>query len=1162
MTSDPWADAHGFTTWPLRGNSMPSYNSPDSLRRATLFAAALLVSIRLDAGDDSPSAKATNPIEFTRDVRPILVQHCQRCHGEKKRQGGLRFTNRREAFEPADSGRVAIRPGKSADSELIRRLTLDDDEQRMPLGGEPLAKREIELLRHWIDAGAVWPDDAEAGQRHWAYMKPVRPTLPQIRNQRFEIRNPIDAFVLDRLVKENLPPSPVADKARLIRRVSLDLLGLPPSPDEVAEFEADRRPDAYERVVDRLLASPHYGEKWASQWLDLARYADSNGFQRDGFRDVWAYRDWVVRAFNADMPFDQFTIEQIAGDLLPDSPLSPGGGEGPGVRGDHLTGAPANGAGKRSPLTPALSPSGGEGVRRAIDRLIATGFHRCTTVNVEAGTDQEENRVNQVFDRVSTTGLVWLGTTLECAQCHNHKYDPITQREYYQLFAFFNNTEVETKFKTAQATAAIDFVSPTVELPDPAQEKRRGEIRDELASLAERTAAKQNELRRDQAALEKQLTKQLANAEQWHVLDIADFDSLGDQATFKILDDGSVLVGGDPPDKDTYTVTVHTKLTNINGFKLEALTDPSLPGNGPGRGDAERPNFVLNTFRVTAEPSKVAGTLRVPSDGTRSVPATIRLTNAHADFSQPKYDVAGAIDDDPKTAWAINPKFHQPHHATFDTAEPVGFAEGTTLTFVLEQNFGAARSIGRLRLSARRMDASSVRSLKDGRGVHPTVPADVAAILATDVAQRSAKQTKKLAEFWETQDETLGALKQRQEELNREQKSLANPQSLVMRELSESRETAMFRRGNFLDRGEPVQAGVPAALHPLPEGPPNRLTFARWLASPDNPLVARVAVNRWWAAMFGRGLVATLEDFGSQGDRPTHPELLDWLACEFMEGSRVESRESRAVTDSTTRNSELSTLDSRLFRPWSMKHIHRLIVTSATYRQSSRVTPEMLRRDDQNVLYARGPRLRLSAETIRDQALAVSGLLSRKLGGPPVRPFQPDGVWNVTGLVDNTYRLSQGEDQHRRGLYVVWRRSAPYPSFVNFDAPTRTACVVRRSRSNTPQQALTLLNDPVYVEATKALTRRILIERPTGDTVDRIRHGFRLSVAREPTANEVRLLSQLVRDETVRLESDPQAVRDLVGSFALPEGIKSADFAVWYAMSTVLMNLDEMITKG
>jgi hypothetical protein len=554
------------------------------------------------------------------------------------------------------------------------------------------------------------------------------------------------------------------------------------------------------------------------------------------------------------------------------------------------------------------------------------------------------------------------------------------------------------------------------------------------------------------------------------------------------------------------------------------------------------------------------------------VPATVRLTNARADFSQAKFDVAGAIDNDPRTAWAINPKFHQPHHATFDTAEPVGFAEGTTLTFVLEQNFGAARTIGRLRLSARRMDASSVRNQPDGRGVHPTVPANMATILMTEAAKRSAEQTKKLTEFVQSQDDQLRSLRQRQDELNREQKSLANPQSLVMRELPESRETAMFRRGNFLDRGEPVQPGVPAALHLLPAGPPNRLTFARWLASPDNPLVARVTVNRWWAEMFGRGLVATLEDFGSQGDRPTHPELLDWLACEFAESTvgierdtergRHGDAEKTGASDSSSPRLPLPASPRLASRPWSMKHIHRLIVTSATYRQSSRVTPELLRRDDGNELYARGPRLRLSAETIRDQALAISGLLSRKIGGPPVRPFQPDGVWNVTGLVDNTYRPSPGEDAHRRGLYVVWRRSAPYPSFVNFDAPTRTACVVKRSRSNTPQQALTLLNDPVYVEASKALTRRILIERPTGDAADRIRHGFRLSVAREPTANEVRLLSDLVRDETARLASDPQAVRDTVGSFALPDGIKPADFAVWYAMATVLMNLDEMITKG
>jgi hypothetical protein len=1177
---------------------------------------------RLAAGDDSSAAKSADRIDFARDVRPILVQHCHRCHGDTKRQGGLRLTNRREAVEAADSGRVAIKPGRADDSELIRRLTVADEDERMPLGREPLAAREIDLLRRWIDAGAVWPDETESSKRHWAYIKPTRPAIPQIQNPKSKIQNPIDAFVLDRLAKEGLQPSPAADRARLIRRVSLDLIGLPPTPDEVAAFEADARPDAYERLVDRLLASPHYGEKWASHWLDLARYADSNGFQRDGFRDVWPYRDWVVRAFNADMPFDQFTIEQIAGDLLVDNerdgrspPLTKGGPGGVESRIERpsLRGTPP------APPSEGGETSNGDKTRASLDRLIATGFHRCTTVNVEAGTDQEENRVNAVFDRVNTTGLVWLGTTLECAQCHNHKYDPISQREYYQLFAFFNNTAIETRFQSAKATAALEFDSPTAELPDPAVIERRGEIDRELASLSDQTASRQSELRREQPAAEDRLRKELANAEQWHVLDIADFDSLGDQAGFKLLNDGSLLVTGDPPDKDTYTITVHTKLTNVTGFKLETLTDPSLPGSGPGRGDAERPNFVLHAFRVSAKTPGVdrrAGGVspRVePATGSTDEAASnrgahaprspesnsgrIKLTNAQADFSQAKFDVSGAIDDDPRTAWAINPKFHQPHHATFDTVEPVGAAEGTTLTFVLEQNFGSARTIGRLRLSARTGKAGGV-----------SVPADVAAILRDEVqrdregaapaepnAARASSKSKnkaarqeprppeanadkkpkaaRLAEYLESLDAPLRKLRERHDDLNRQAKALASPRSLVMRELPEPRETAMFRRGNFLDRAEPVQPGVPLSLHPLPDGPLNRLTLAQWIASPDNPLVARVTVNRWWAEFFGRGLVATLEDFGSQGDRPTHLELLDWLACEFVEPSiemetDAETRR-RGDTESEPMGDQMNSPRLRVppsprlaAQRWGMKHIHRLIVTSATYRQASRVTPELMRRDDRNELLARGPRFRLSAEAIRDHALAVSGLLSKKLGGPPVRPFQPEKVWNVTGVVDNTYRPSEGEDAHRRGLYVVWRRSAPYPSFINFDAPTRTACVVKRSRSNTPQQALTLLNDPVYVEATKALTRRMLIERPTGTASDRIRHGFRLVVSREPTANEVRLLSDLVREQATRLERDPAAVREVVGSVSLPDTIQPADFAAWYAVATVLMNLDEAITKG
>jgi hypothetical protein len=771
------------------------------------------------------------PVDFARDVRPIFEKHCVGCHGAEKRRGGLRLTSRADVLMPTDSGKVVLVPGHPDRSPLLDRVTTEDD-RRMPPKGDRLSAEQATTLRAWIEAGAPWPETTPAAT-HWAYVKPTRPLPPTVKERAWP-RNAIDAFVLARLEKEGLRPSPAADRPRLLRRVWLDLVGLPPSPADADAFLADDHPDAYERVVDKLLASPQYGERWARPWLDLARYADSNGFQRDGFRDIWAYRDWVVEALNADMPFDRFTIEQLAGDLLPDA-------------------------------TPA--------------QKIATGFHRCATVNVEAGTDQEENRVNQVFDRVSTTGTVWIGTTLECAQCHNHKYDPVTQRDYYRLFAFFNGSEIETKLRGPNASAAVDFVGPAMELPD--------------ADANER------------AALERELKE------------------------------------------------------------LDRTLGPA-----------------------------------------------------------PKKPAAKAEPADPKT-------------------------EG---------------------------------------------------------------------------------LRHRRDELTRRLKEIARPQTLVMKELTQPRETAMFRRGNFLDRGERVTPGVPEFLHPLPAGPANRLTLARWLVSKDNPLVARVTVNRWWAEFFGQGLVTTPEDFGTRGERPSHPELLDWLAVEFME------------------------------RGWSMKAIHRLIVTSATYRQSSNVTPELLARDDRNRWYARGPRFRLEAETIRDNALSVAGLLSLKRGGPPVRPYQPDGVWKVTGLVDNTYRISEGEDRYRRGLYVVWRRSAVYPSFVNFDAPIRTTCTVKRSRSNTPLQALTLLNDRVYIEAALGLARRVLTEE-AGDAA-RLRYAFRVCLTRTPTATEAEVLSRLLTTARARYADDPKAAGKLVGGFALPKGTDAATLAAWYEVATVLLNLDETITKG
>jgi hypothetical protein len=934
----------------------------------------------------------------------------------------------------------AVVPGDAAQSELVKRINATDPDEVMPppKSLKKLGEREKALLAAWIKQGAKW-------EAHWAYIPPVRAELPKVSDSAWA-KNAIDSFILARLDEERMKPSPEADRRTLIRRVTFDLTGLPPTPQDVEAFVNDTRADAYEQLVDRLLASPQYGERWARPWLDLARYADSNGFQRDGFRDLWAWRDWVIKAMNADMPFDRFTIEQIAGDLLPDATM---------------------------------------------EQRIATGFHRCPTVNVEAGTDQEENRVNQVLDRVNVTATVWLGSTMECAQCHDHKYDPFTQQDYYRLFAYFNNTVQETKFRTPKDTASEEFIGPDMAVTDARTEKRKQELEARVDELNEQIDQRKAETMPTTAPSLAQ------TASIWVPLDVASFESMGG-ASGSVQDDKSVLVGGARPAKDTYTVIVHTKLHGITAIQLEAMTDDSLPGSGPGRGDAKRPNFVLSEFQLTAAP------VSDPNSG-----GPVQFASAHADYSQRGYPVATAIDGLGKTGWAIGQEFHKPHAAVFALEKPIGWEDGSALTFTLQQNSGAGRTIGRLRLSA------------------TTSPVDH----SRDVAE----------------DAEMVRLKAEKSKMQAELKLIAASKTLVMKELPEPRATHVLRRGNFMDPAEVVTPGTPAFLGKPLEGPPNRLTLARWLVSRNNPLTARVAVNRWWAELFGHGLVATSEDFGAKGELPTHPELLDWLAVEFM--------------DPSTGSGQAPSTGSGRGSAWSMKHIHRLMVTSATYRQSSRVTPEMLARDDQNKLYARGPRFRMDAETIRDNALAVAGLLSLKQGGPPVRPYQPPGVWTVTGQVDNTYRVSEGEDRYRRGIYVVWRRSAPYPSFMNFDASVRATCLVRRSRSNTPLQALTLLDDPVYVEAAATLARRVMNDRPGGSFADRINEICQLCWARDPDARETAALRKLFDQEQERYRSDPASARALLGKFSTAKETDLVDWAAWYGVATAVFNTDEMITK-
>ena len=1021
----------------------------------TLLICAASLCAEVDAADLAKSP------DFTRDIKPLLTARCGSCHGAKKREGGLRFLSGRDILNLNDSGEPAIIPGKSSQSEIIHRVMSPDDD-RMPPEGKPLSKAEVELLRRWIDSGAKW--EATKTELHWAYRKPTRSDLPKVVDKHW-VRNAIDHFVLSRLEAEKIKPSAQANKARLLRRVYLDLIGLPPTVDEVDAFLNDDSSDAYEKVVDRLLKSNQYGEHWAQRWLDLARYADSNGYQADQFRTMWAFRDWVINAMNNDMPFDQFTIEQIAGDMLPNATLQ---------------------------------------------QKIATGFHRCTTCNVEAGVDPEENRVNQIIDRVNTTGTVWLGTSLECAQCHNHKYDPFTQQDYYQIFAFFNNTPMEVKLTSG---VTYDFYGPKMDLPlDGPTRKQRDALTADIDTLSKRRKEQETALIRLQAEWEKHLLASHESGPKYHALDVEKFESLGG-ATHTVLGDNSILVGGKNPDKDTHTITLQTDVTAITGFKLEALLDPSLPGMGPGRqATSNRANFILTEVQLTAK----------KCDDPDAEEKVVSLVNPTADLNASRYEVDKAFDGDPKTGWSIHTEIHKPHHAQFQTIEPLGFEAGTLLKFKLAYDFNQQRSLGRFRITA----------ITGEIGADQT-PADVISIVKTDPKRRTKADKKKLKKFYLDNNTKLAGLDKAIAAKQAQLKKLAPDSTLVMIEMDDSRMSNIFKRGNFLDKGPGVEAAAPAVLHQLKDNyPQNRIGLAKWLVDPDNPLVGRVTVNRWWASFFGQGIVASLEDFGKQGEIPTHPKLLDWLATEFVGNG------------------------------WSMKHIHKLIVTSATYQQSSRVRSDLADVDPENKLLARAARLRLSAEMIRDNGLTISGLLSTKAGGPPIFPPQPPNVWRHIGRNAPKYATSTGPDRYRRGIYVVWRRSAPFANFVNFDAPDRAACVVERSRTNTPLQALTLMNDPAYVEMMLAFARRIATFDQNQSLSDRIRFAFRACLARAPDDREVQVIEDTFRQESARFKANPKAAEAAVPKDDRVNGVELHELAAWYYISSILLNLDETITKG
>ncbi len=1003
------------------------------------------------------SAVADSRIDFARDVRPVLTRHCIRCHGDQRQEGGLRLSSRSTAFAAADTGSPVIVPGKPDASLLLQRVTSDTLGDRMPADSPPMSEREAAILRRWILEGAKWPETQSL--RHWAYVAPQRPVPPDVPVEPHG--NPIDQFIDVRLRDAALQPNPRADKAQLLRRASLTLTGLPPGLDELDAFLADQSDAAWERAVDRLLASPRYGERWAQHWLDLARYADSNGFQADQLRDIWPYRDWVIDAMNRDMPFDQFTIEQLAGDLLPDA---------------------------------------------SVAQRVATGFHRTVPCNVEAGVHPEENRHNQVFDRVNTTGTVFLGTTIECCQCHDHKYDPFTQRDYYRLFAFFNNTPLEVKLNSG---VQYELEGPQLELPLPGpMERERQNLTAQQARLQARRAA-MSKPGADRSDWEQQLRDSLQSESAWQPLKPGHVEAASGE-TLTVLADSSVLASGPLPDKTSYTIRCENVPAGATALRIEALTHESLPGKGPGRGDVVRNNFILSEVRVT-----VRG---------HASSRTVAVSSATADFSQKKWPVANAIDGRPETGWAIAPQFSKPHHAVLVFEQPLQLSADEVLEVQLDQNYGRGRTMGRVRLSAFR-----------GPAIAATLSDTAAEAIRQPPARRTKAQQKAVDELFLAANPELRRIDKQLKSLRIRLEELRPTTTLVMKELPEPRTTHLLNRGNYLDPGPAVTPGTPGALHAFDTAgyPPDRLGLARWLVSRDNPLLARVVVNRWWNEIFGRGIVTTVEDFGTQSEPPTHPELLDWLAVEFMDSG------------------------------WSMKRMHKLMVMSAAFQRSSVVSSEALHVDPRNTLYARGPRYRLPAETIRDTALAVSGLLSEKFGGPPVMPYQPDGIWRAVGRNAPKWKMAGNEDRFRRGVYVVWRRAAPYPSFVNFDAPDRTACVVARPRTNTPLQALTLLNDPAYIEMALGLAARML--RSSDDETRRLTVGFRLCVARQPTDDELRVLREVLHTETARLSAEPQRAAELfrgVPGYTPPQNIDHTQLAAWFAVANILLNLDETITNG
>ena len=946
------------------------------------LALAALCTLPLRADDER--------VSFNRDVRPILSDACFHCHGpdDQQRQAGLRFDQRESADARSESGETPIVPGNLSASELVRRITSKDESLVMPPpdSGKTISPEQIKTLKQWISEGATY-------EGHWAFQKVVRPDVPEVsgesrRSEFASSKNPIDRFVEARLQKVKLHPSKPAKRETLIRRVSLDLTGLPPTPQEVDAFLSDKSRDAYEKVVNRLLSSPHYGERMALNWLDYARYADSNGYQSDGSRDMWAWRDWTINAYNRNLPFDQFTIEQIAGDLL-------------------------------------LDPTR--------DQIVATGFNRNHRLNGEGGRIVEEWFVETVIDRVETTGLTWLGLTFNCCRCHDHKYDPISQREFYQMFAFFNSNDESGVLAPNGKNG--DNTEPTISVATVEQKAELARLQDQARDAEDKVKSLVDRLPELIAAWEPEFRKQLDSEDStWKLLTPQKIESSGG-ASFAQQDDGSWLASGPNVSKDVYTISSSVSAGALGGLLLECFPDPSLPEKSLGR-------FSNGNFVLTGVDAQI-------SAPTLKKPVTVKLQKGVADYSQKNWDISAVNNGSRSKGWAVDgPTKKGPRKALFAFDSLIEVPTDATITVTLRHEALSQHNIGRFRVS---VSSRSPETLGlDGT----TVPKDVRDALAVSADKRKRKQKQTLQKYF--REKVPSDLRKADAALAQAKKKAANyakslPSTMVMRERSTPRDAFILKRGEYDKPGDKVVRGLPSVLPAMPEGAPmNRLGLAQWMVSRKNPLTARVWVNREWERFFGTGLVKTSENFGSQSEYPSHPQLLDWLAAEFMEPTVAPG------------------VNGKDAGPWDMKAFQKLIVTSATYRQSSSNVLETssgiqhpgTKVDPQNRLIWRGPRFRLPGEVIRDQALALSGLLAPKIGGRSVRPYMPAGVWDETSKYGNlrNYKHDTGEGLYRRTMYTIWKRTAAPPSMLLFDAPNREICTVKRSRTNTPLQALSLLN--------------------------------------------------------------------------------------------------------